>query len=70
MNKVCLILHKPYRCIFHFKTAYTQVKAKYLEVSEVFLYYQTNYNTAIMHTETTLGLSGRYYYYRIYCHKI
>lgn len=35
MNIVCLILHKLYDCTFHFKTAWTQVKAQHLQVSDI-----------------------------------
>jgi len=63
MNIVYLILHKLYDCTFHFKNAYKQVKAKYLKVSFIVYYSQTNHNdVAIIHAKTTLDLPVMYSY--------
>lgn len=63
MNIAYLTLHKLYHCIFHFKTAYTQVKNTLLKVSEIVYYFQTNSDVAIMHTKTPLDLPVMYAYY-------
>lgn len=70
MNKAYLILHKPYHYVFHFQTAYTQAKVKYLKVSGIVLYSRTNYNAGVTHTEPTRDPPLRYTYYRMYCHRL